>query len=418
MVRKSASIKVSPRAPNLLILGASGNVARAFLRRLGGRRTHFGRLVLLDKTDHVRHNRYLEHRRLDYRFVRHHLRFPQDRAYYRQLLRRDRIDIVVDLTDADTLPVLEASDAAGVSYVCTSLNDEERDVIELVNALDSNNGRRWKAPHILCSGMNPGAVNAWVHHGVQRFGVPQEIVHFEYDTSTAAAGWRPILTWSRKEFLTEAVWERTGAVVDGAAALMPRNALYHRVDLGPIMKPVLPLPSYPRGLLVLHEENLTIGQALGTSSKFVYALHPKTMAYITRRWRKHGAVSIADLEIGDNTSIPLKGADTVGVYLDYPRRRVYYLHSLANRDVVGTSATCSQVAVGIFAALFTLLSDRLSPRIYSAGDLYDTLYTHVLFCNMRVEQFVFAKRKRSLVLRQHVSNLRPRSRRGEEQFII
>ena len=418
MFRKSASITRRSRPPGLLILGASGNVARAFLRRLGGRRAHFGRLVLLDKTDHARRNPYLEHQRLDYRFIRHHLRFPQDGAFYRRLLRQHRLDIVVDLTDADTLPILDATDAAGVSYICTSLNDEERGAIELVNAFGSNNGRRWNAPHILCSGMNPGAVNAWVHHGVQCFGIPQEIVHFEYDTSAPANGWRPILTWSRKEFLTEAVWERTGTVVNGAAELMPKNALHYRVDLGPIMKPVCRLSSYPRGLLVLHEENLTIGQALGTSSKFVYALHPRTMAYIARRWRSRGAVSIADLEIGDNTSIPLKGADTIGVYLDYPRQRVYYLHSLANRDVVGTSATCAQVAVGIYAALFTLLSDRLSPRIYSVTDLYDTLYTHVLFCNMRVEQFVFAKRKRSLVLRQHVPNLRPRSRLGEEHLII
>ena len=136
------------------------------------------------------------------------------------------------------------------------------------------------------------------------------------------------------------------------------------------------------------------------------------------RWRDRGKVSISDLEIGDNTSIPLKGADTIGVCLDYPRRRVYYLHSTANRDVVGTSATCSQVAVGIFAALFTLLHERLSPRVYFVGDLYDTIYPHVLFCNMRVEHFVFAKRKRSLVLREHVPDLRCLSRNGKEQVII
>ncbi|HUI05382.1 MAG TPA: hypothetical protein VL486_00090 [Verrucomicrobiae bacterium] len=409
---------VRPRAPNLLILGASGNVARAFLRRLGGRRAHFGRLILLDKTDHVRHDRYLEHRRLDYRFVRHRLRFPQDFPYYRQLLRRHRINIVVDLTDADTLPLLAASDAAAVSYVCTSLNDEKLDVAQLVATLHPDRDRRCNAPHILCTGMNPGAVNIWVLHGVRRYGVPQEIVHFEYDTSAPTNGWRPILTWSRKEFLTEAVWEPTGVVVDGAAALMPKNSLNHRVDLGPIMKPVLPLPAYPRGLLVLHEENLTLGSELKTSSRFVYAIHPRTMAYIARRWRNRGHVSIADLEIGDNTSIPLKGADSIGVYLDYPRHRVYYLHSLANRNVVGTNATCAQVAVGIYAALFTLLCERLSRRVYFVGDLYDTLYTRVLFCNMRVEQFVFAKRKRSLVLRHHIPDLRPRSRHGEEQLII
>ena len=116
---------------------------------------------------------------------------------------------------------------------------------------------------------------------------------------SAADRWRPVITWSRKEFLTEAVWERTGAVVNGVPQLKTSNALNHRVDLGPIMKPVMPLPSYPRGFLVLHEENLTIGRALGTSSKFIYALHPKTMAYITRRWRNRGDVEITDLEIGD-----------------------------------------------------------------------------------------------------------------------
>ena len=418
MVRKSASIGRQPHGPNLLILGASGNVARAFLRRLGGRRAHFGRLLLLDKSDRVLDDRNLEHRRLDYRFVRHRLRFPQGNTYYRQLLRRYQIDVVVDLTDADTLPVFKATDAAGVSYVCTSLNDDRRDAVELVNAVHPTHKRRCKAPHILCSGMNPGVVNAWVHHGVRAFGVPREIVHFEYDTSMAADRWRPLITWSRKEFLTEAVWERTGAVVDGVPKLKPTNALHHREDLEPIMKPVVSLPSYPRGFLVLHEENLTIGRTLGTSSKFIYAVHPKTMAYITRRWRHRGKVPISDLEIGDNTSIPLKGTDTVGVYLEYPRRRVYYLHSMANRDVVGTSATCSQVAVGIFAALCTLLHERLRPRIYFVGDLYDTLYTHVLFCNMRVEQFVFTKRKRSLVLRRHVSDLRSLSHNGKEQVII
>ena len=32
------------RPPNLLVLGASGNVARALLRRLGGQRARFGRV--------------------------------------------------------------------------------------------------------------------------------------------------------------------------------------------------------------------------------------------------------------------------------------------------------------------------------------------------------------------------------------
>ncbi len=406
------------RPPNLLILGASGNVARALLRRLGGRRADFGRVVLLDKSEHVREDRFLEHQRLEYQFIHRRLHLPRDQAYYRRLLRRHEIDIALDVTDADTLPVLAATDLAGVSYVGTSLNEAKRGANALVEALHPTREKRRRAPHILCSGMNPGVVNIWVWHGVRRYGKPREIVHFEYDTSMAADGWRPLITWSRKEFLSEVVWDPTGLVQDGRPVIFRTNAIQHRCHMRSILQPVMPLPSYPHGFLVLHEENLTLGRLLGISSKFIYAIHPKTMAYLSRRWRRRGRVLLTDLEIGDNTLTPLDGEDTIGVCLDYPRQRVYYLHSLANSAVVGTNATCTQVAVGVYAALYTLLRERLAPRLYFVSDLYDSIYPQVLFANMRVEHFVFVKRKRSLVLRHHEPVLRPRFAHGSEQMVI
>jgi hypothetical protein len=241
--------------------------------------------------------------------------------------------------------------------------------------------------------MNPGVVNVWVWDAFKTYGPPTEIIHFEYDTSMPATGWRPVITWSRKEFLTESVWERTGLVVDGELKHLPGNSLQYRQDLGPVMEPVLQLGSYPRGLLVLHEENVKLGRKLGASSKYLYAIHPKTMDYLERLWRERGSVEIGDLELGDNTSVPLTGSDTIGLCLEYPENRIYYLHTLANEEVVGTNATCAQVAVGVEAALTTLLSERLSPRIYFASDLYDTLYTDVVFSSLRVEQFVLEKRR-------------------------
>jgi hypothetical protein len=392
-------------------------VAQAFLRRLGGRRAQFGRLVLLDRSAHVLKDRFLEHGRLRYEFVRHRLRWPDD-GTYRELLRRHAVDVVLDLTDMDTLPVLTATDAAGVSYVNTALNDANCRVPEMVAAVHPTREEPRQAPHILSSGMNPGAVNVWVSHGVRRHGVPRGIVHFEYDTSMAVDGWRPLITWSRREFLTETVWEPTGLVVDGKLKMFRTNALAHREDLRPVMEPVVPLPSYPRGFLVLHEENVKLGQTLGVSSKYLYAIHPRTMAYMVRRWRERGRLRISDLHVGDNTTIPLEGSDTIGVCLEYPDQRVYYLHSLANRAVVGTNATCTQVAVGVYAALITLLHERLPPRIYFATDLYDTVYPHVLFSNLRVEHFVFERQKRCWVLRQHVPELHPRFLGAEEQVVI
>lgn len=124
------------------------------------------------------------------------------------------------------------------------------------------------------------------------------------------------------------------------------------------------------------------------------------------------------MQVGDNTTVPLEGSDTIGVCLEYPGRRVYYLNSLANRAVVGTNATCTQVAVGVYAALITLLHEDLAPRVYFATDLYDTVYPHVLFSNLRVEHSVFVRRNRSWVLHRHVPELHPRFPHAEEQLVI
>jgi len=381
----------SPRRPNLLIAGASGHVAQAYLRRLTLRRAAFGRLVLLDPNDDVLSDRHLDHDKLDYEFVACRLRLPENTAEYHELLRRYEIDIVLDVTDLDTLPILAATDAAGVSYVNTALNDANHGIADTLAAMEPTREQERRVPHILSSGMNPGIVNIWVWEAFQRYGAPGEIVHFEYDTSAPMRGWRPLITWSRQEFLSETVWDPTGLVVEGGLQMFRANSLQRRESLRPIMEPVAPLASYPRGLLVLHEENVELGRKLGASSRYLYAIHPRTMEYLERVWRERGSVEIKDLELGDNTSIPLTGSDTIGVRLDYPDKQVYFLHSMANSAVTGTNATCAQVAVGVDAALSTLLAERLSPRIYFASDLYGTVYRDLVFGGLRVERFVFEK---------------------------
>lgn len=406
------------RRPNLLILGASGHVAAAFLRRLGGRRDLFNAVALLDRNDHVLKNRFLEHSRLRYTFVRHDLHLKENAAEYVQLLRKRQIDIVLDLTDLDTLPVFKATDAAGVSYINTALNDASRGVHEMVAAIHPTRKKPRRTTHIISSGMNPGAVNIWVKHGVRHYGVPQEVIHFEYDDSMSFDRWRPLITWSRREFLTETVWEPTGQVKDGQVRIFNTNALANRIDLRPIMEPVIKLPEYPHGFLVLHEENIKLAHKFGMSSKYVYALHPRTMDYLVKRWQERSTVLVSDLELGDNTSMPLTGSDTIGVCLQYPRERVYYVHSLSNQAVVGTNATCAQVSIGVWAALLTMLTEPLESRVYFPSDLYDTIYPHVLYSNQRVELFECSLHNRKWIIDRHVPELHPRLPRGREQAII
>ncbi|MFH1024376.1 MAG: saccharopine dehydrogenase NADP-binding domain-containing protein [Planctomycetota bacterium] len=403
---------------NLLVLGASGSVARAFLRFLSGWRSEFRNLVLLDKNRRVLEDPFLDRKRLAYRFVRRHLDLPRDGNAFHRLLRKYRIDVIVDVTTHATMPMLAAADAAGVSYLNTSLNDEALGVTELVERLFPQPPRATRVPHILCSGMNPGAVNLWIRHGIERFGRPREITHFEYDTSVAAEGWRPLVTWSKHEFLTEIARNPTGLFDGRVTTLAPDNALRHLVDLKPLLAPVLKLDEYPKGFLVLHEENLTMGRALGIPSKFLYAIHPRTMRFLVERFRRTGRILEGDLELGDNLSIPLAGSDTVGVCLEYPRRRVYYMNRVDNTTIVGTNATCLQVATGIYAALFTLLLDRLPNRILSVGDLYESLYKNVLFNNMRVEEIVCGRRDGRWEVRSRVPFVRIRALDAHDRLVV
>lgn len=404
--------------PNLLVLGASGNVARAFLCRLVGHRVHFGELVLLDKNRSVLASRYLDHQRLRYRFVKRHLELPADRDWFARLLKRHRIDLVLDVSTHDTLPVLEAVDAAGASYVNTSLNDGRRTVTELVALLLPDRDRPRRAPHILCAGMNPGVVNLWVRHGVERFGRPRQIVHFEYDTSMIRDGWRPLVTWSRREFLTEAAWNPAGEHAGNGVRLLPTNALESPVSLRPWLAPLQLGDHCPSGMLVLHEENCTLGETLGVPSRFIYALHPRTMRYLRARLRRDKKLDLSVLELGDNLRQRLTGVDMVGVCLEYPRRRIYYLNRLPNDGLVGSNATCTQVAVGVYAALFTLIYDRLAPRLYFTEDLYHTLYRRLVFTNLQVELFFCTRRDGRWVLSRHIPQLRrTRAVRGQPHWI-
>ena len=376
---------------NVLILGAAGHVAKAVLARLSGRSNPFKKITLLDRNEP--HSSLLDAENVQ--FVRRELTFPTDTAKFQKLIRSNEIDLVLDLTDMDTLPVLEATDTAGVTYINTALNDSRSGIADVLSRIHPFRQERWQAPHILSSGMNPGVVNIWVWDAVRKFGTPEEILHFEYDDSTPKDGWKPIITWSRQEFLTEVVWEPTGIVENGKVKLFPTNALRNREDMRNVLSPIVHLNEYPEGFTVLHEENLKLGRNLGASSRYVYAIHPRTMNYLVELYEKNGTVRIEDLELADNTRVPLTGSDLVGVRLRYPNKDVYYVHRFGNEETLGTNATCAQVACGVEAALHTLATEMLQPRVYFATDLYETSYSRWIFENMEIEQYVFNRSARN-----------------------
>src|SRR3989344_2146301 len=228
------------KKPNLLILGASGGLAQVFLQYLVHHRDFFGKLILLSGINRIKNNKHLEHKKLDYIYVEKRID-PYNEKEYHDILRKYNIDIVLDLTVVDSIPLLEATNNFGASYVNTSLNADNKAVAELVFDIYPRKEKLNNAVHILCAGMNPGIVNMWVRYGIEKFGIPEQIIHFEYDTSTVPIRLKkPIITWSPHEFLVENVRDPSGSVIGRykIKELLP-NALKKLEDMKPILSPII-----------------------------------------------------------------------------------------------------------------------------------------------------------------------------------
>jgi len=357
---------------------------------------------------------------LDYTFIREEIKLPKEEKAYIKILKSHKIDIVLDITDMESVPIIAATDKAGVSYVNTAFCNDNIPLADVVFGFLAERSKYNRAPHILCAGMNPGNVNMWVRYGIEKFGVPEEVVHFEYDTSKIAKKWQPMMTWSVHEFIEESVLDPGGQVLgrNKIKELYP-NAIENREDMTKILSPFLKLDKYPQGFSVVHEENLTVAQKYNIPSRFLYAINQDTMKKVVQLYEEKKKVTEKDLILGDNTTEVLDGADSIGVYLEYPAKRVYYFNTMPNTAFVGTNATYTQVIIGVFAALVTLLKDKLDHGIHFVEDLYDTHYRFFMFDNMRVQEFVFKKQDGHLTLSNYNPMIKiPRKNRFDHLYIV
>lgn len=383
---------------NLLILGVSGGVGTALLIYLSSHRESFGQIILLDKSKRILSNKFISHKKFDYLFLNEEIVLPRDEEKYHSLLREHAVNIVLDVTDDETLPLFYATDRAGVSYVNSSLNGSRKTHEHVLEVWEKRDQFR-NAAHILGTGMNPGIVNMWARHGIEKFGIPQEIIVFEYDTSQTAANDHPMVTWSVKKFLEE-VSEEPSVIMAGRDKPMEflPNAIENRIDMKRILSPILALKEYPEGFIVPHDEIVSLAQKFDVPAKFVYAINIGTMRTLIESYRKNKKLSFNELKLGDNIGHPLEGADNIGVLLNYPERKVYYFNTISNVSIKGTNATYTQVVTGVIAALLTLVHDNLNKGMHFVEDLHDSFFESYVFDKMQVQEFVFEKKHDRLSL--------------------
>ena len=378
---------------NILIIGACGGVGRAFLRTLARDRGRLGKLVLVDKQEPLLDDRFLPHQKLDYEFKKMAIDVEKRQQDYLRLLKTHGIDIVIDLSVNETRAMLEVADRAGVSYINTGVaNRPGENFSEVVLDLVKRKTSSWNAPHILCSGMNPGVVNMWVRRGIEKSGVPKSIVHFEYDTGQPVDGGVPIIAWSRETLVDEIVNDPAGYVEGrNKIRLVQPNPLKNRVSMEEVLRPIMSLPVYPKGFLLLHEENITLGHEYNVPSRFIFSLKTETMDYLEEVYDKNREVPLDTLALGDNKKVLLKGEATVGVCLEYEDAREYFFNTTAQGAILGVSGSCLQVAAGLHAALWTVIEDPLAKRVYFVEDLLGTTCERLMMDNLPMQQVVIRK---------------------------
>jgi homospermidine synthase len=383
---------------NLFILGASGALSHSVLVYLKNHRYLFNTVTLLDKRDFAE-NDFIRLAEIDASFIKFHIKEDNADAF-QKLLEKHRADIVLDLSDAPTELVANVVFAYGkASYICCAFCTDNSCPCPLGEALEKWMAKQQKRqappqlPHIFFTGMNPGAVSMWTAMGVQKFGVPKEIVEFEYDTSRFLRQQRKkMVTWCVPEFIVELVTD-PAEIMLGAHKIknLYPNGLYHQQDMKELFSPILELPEYPQGCIVMHEECLTLSNKYNIPCHFVYTVNRQTMDHIKSIYEEKGKVTDEDLILGDNVNDPLVGSDNIAMRLKYDDKYVYYLNSVSSNNLKETSATDYQVTVGVYAALFALLQDTLEGGIYFPEDLTHTHFPKFLTDNMMIQEFVFAR---------------------------
>ncbi|HRY31193.1 MAG TPA: hypothetical protein P5328_02285 [Candidatus Paceibacterota bacterium] len=347
--------------PSLLILGVSGGVAGAFLQIFRQYRNNFSEVILLDKDDKILRSGQIDLVRDKYSFINQDIVLQNIELVLADIKHKHDISIVLDLTDCETFPILQAADKLGLSYLNCSLNNGDESMKNFVRDYKSFTQKFKNNAHLLSIGMNPGIINHLVVRGVLEYGIPKEFVEIEYETGFPEKDvGRPFITWSRKQFLLESVLSGSGYCGSGGKYVESKSsAIEHPIKTEEFLSPIKKFDSYPLGMIVPHDEIISMSRIIEVPGRFVYAIHPVSLSRLREIFNKKGNVVESDIDLLDGVTKKLIGSDLIGVWLFYDDKKICYFCEVNHKDVSGTNATLFLVAVGVLAALMDFISNPL-----------------------------------------------------------
>lgn len=307
-----------------------------------------------------------------------------DRSKLLQHLQATGTQLVVDLSWADTITVMECCNELGIAYVNTALENKEVDdmpelesftLIERSIRFEEARDSFTRLKAIIGSGMNPGIVQ-WMAHKLigmhpeeQPLGcyIVERDSTFYADRSLAEAE-TIYSTWSADCFLDEAVLNLPMFVSKQTPLFLYYQPfeLEFDVTLGAIQF---------KGCLMPHEESITIARQYGVESGFIYQVNDVTTAAIREHLNDSDVLWDWKQKVLDPADGELSGEDLVGVLLVY-KDKERYMYNVSSSETIyplfGTNATYWQVACGVYGAISTLLLDAVAPGVYWVDELLKT----------------------------------------------
>ena len=332
-----------------------------------------------------------------------------DSSRFKHHLRSTNTKLVVDVSWADTVEMLECCNSLGVSYVNTALENEMIDenidkyygfpLMERFHIFNKHKHTFTNMKGIIGSGMNPGVVQ-WMALELMKLHPqhpPRACYIVEHDTSffqdgNLAKKNELYTTWSPDCFLEEAIMSYPMLVSHHTPLFLYEDvyALEFKVTLG---------NKEFYGCLMPHEEVYTLGQLVDMESGFLYKINDHTTNLIRDNLEDVDVIWDFKLNVLDPSIHPLTGEDLVGVLLVFDDKEAFMYNVLSNKEIYEkyrTSATYFQVACGIYSAIATLLLDSLPNGVFYVDELLlNTNSKYGTYLKHYMKDFVIGENKDS-----------------------
>jgi homospermidine synthase len=402
---------------NITIIGSCGGVARAVLSILNQ--------AAQDKNDPIHHIISksklhlidIKQKNLDY----YNELFPNlidkislyqidvmDVTLFKKHLKESNTKVVIDVSWADTIEMLNCCNDLGVLYVNSALENTLVDEDESLYGFPlTERYLRFKdkkdsftnTKAIVCSGMNPGVVQ-WMALELMKKNLnkkPKACYIVEHDTSFFAnknlIEPKTLYTsWSVECFLDEAILSYPMFVKHRLPLYLYEDvyALEYKVKLG---------KKEFYGCLMPHEEVMTLGNLFDMEVGFIYRVNEYTTELIRNNLDNVDELWDWKQKVIDPLEGEVEGEDLVGVLLVYKDHEKYMYNSMKTNEIFPqykTNATYFQVACGIYAGLASLIKDNLPLGVYYVDELLlNTKSRYGKYLTYYMKDFVIGKNKNS-----------------------